>query len=141
MAELKTKVTEQVVQEYLLQIENETTRKDCLAIAQLMESVTAAKPKMWGTAIVGFGDYQYSYSTGRTGDWFMMGFAPRKATISLYIMGCAGQVKEEILSRLGKHKSGKGCLYIKTLADVNFEVLKELCEVAYQNLHDQPLPI
>ena len=134
MAELKTKVTEQVVQEYLLHIENETTRKDCLAIAQLMESVTAAKPKMWGTAIVGFGAYKYYYSTGKAGDWFMMGFAPRKTNISLYIMGCEGEIKAEILSRLGKHKTGKGCVYIKTLADTNFEVLKEMCEVSYQHL-------
>ncbi len=135
MAALKTKVTEQVVQEYLLQIGNEITRKDYLVIAQLMESATAAKPKMWGTAIVGFGDHLYSYSTGRTGDWFMMGFATRKANISLYIMGCDVQIKEEILSQLGKHTRGKDCVYINTLADVNFGVLKEMCEISYHYLN------
>lgn len=100
----------------------------------MMEEVTNAKAKMWGNAIVGVGDYTYSYSTGRTGDWFMMGFSPRKANISLYIMGCDGNKKEEVLARLGKHKSGKGCVYIKTLADINFNVLKEMCEISYQNL-------
>ncbi|MBY0541767.1 MAG: DUF1801 domain-containing protein [Sphingobacteriaceae bacterium] len=134
MAELKTKATENSVQDYLMQITNEVTRKDCQQICNLMEEISKSKGKMWGSAIIGFGDYKYSYSTGRTGDWFMMGFSPRKANISLYIMGCDGNVKEEILSRLGKHKGGKGCVYIKTLADINIEVLKEMCEISYQNL-------
>lgn len=134
MAELKTKVTQQSVKEYLEQISDETTRKDCLIICNLMEEVTAAKAKMWGNAIVGVGDYTYSYSTGRTGDWFMMGFSPRKANISLYLMGCDGDKKEEALARLGKHKRGKGCVYIKTLSDINFSVLKEMCELSFQNL-------
>ncbi|TKC08275.1 DUF1801 domain-containing protein [Pedobacter polaris] len=134
MAELKTKVTEQSVTDYLNQITDETTRKDCFAICELMEETTKAKGKMWGTAIIGFGDYKYSYSTGKTGDWFMMGFSPRKANISLYIMGCDGNKKEELLSRFGKHKAGKGCVYIKTLTDINFDVLKEMCTVSYQKL-------
>lgn len=135
MAELKTKATENSVQDYLLQILNETTRKDCQKICELMEVVSKSKGIMWGDAIVGFGNYKYSYSSGRTGDWFMMGFSPRKADISLYIMGCDGSVREEILSRLGKHKTGKSCVYIKTLSAINFEVLKEMCEISYQNLH------
>lgn len=134
MAELKTKATQDSVQDYLMQINNEATRKDCLEICNLMESVTKSKGKIWGSAIVGFGDYKYSYSTGKSNDWFMMGFSPRKSNITLYIMGFEGDIKEEILSRLGKHKRGKGCIYIKTLADINFEVLKEMCEVSYQNL-------
>ena len=99
-----------------------------------MENVVNAKPKMWGTAIVGFGDHQYFYANGKPGDWFMMGFSPRKANISLYILGLEGSKKEELLSRLGKHKSSKGCVYVKKLSDINFEVLKEMCEVSYQNL-------
>lgn len=134
MAELKTKVTEQSVQDYLQQIPDVTTRADCLTICNLMEEITHAKAKMWGSAIVGVGHYTYSYSTGKTGDWFMMGFSPRKANISLYIMGCSGDQKEEILSRLGKHKRAKGCVYIKKLADINFDVLKEMCELSYNNL-------
>lgn len=134
MAELKTKVNQQSVQDYLQTITDETKRNDCQAIGELMQSITNVKPKMWGDAIVGFGEYEYSYSTGKTGKWFMMGFAPRKANISLYIMGCDGAKKEELLSHLGKHKGGKGCVYINKLADINFDVLKEMCEVSYQNL-------
>lgn len=134
MAELKTKVTEQSVSDYLLQITDETTRKDCQTICQLMEDVTKAKAKMWGTAIVGVGDYTYSYSTGRTGEWFMVGFAPRKTNISLYIMGCSADERADILSRLGKHKTGKGCIYIKNLKDINVDVLREMCEISYRNL-------
>lgn len=134
MAELKTKVNEQNVHDYLQTVTDETKRKDCQTISKLMQEITNVNPKMWGDAIVGFGEYEYSYSTGRTGTWFMMGFAPRKANISLYIMGCSGEKKEELLSRLGKHKSGKGCVYINKLADINFDVLKEMCVVSYQSL-------
>ncbi|TCC92150.1 DUF1801 domain-containing protein [Pedobacter frigiditerrae] len=134
MAELKTKVTTQSVEEYLLQIPNETTRKDCQTLCKLMEDMTQAKAKMWGNAIVGVGDYTYSYSTGRTGDWFMMGFSPRKANISLYIMGCNADERLDILPRLGKHTTGKGCIYVKKLSDINMDVLKEMCEISYRNL-------
>ncbi|MFD0941876.1 DUF1801 domain-containing protein [Pedobacter boryungensis] len=134
MAELKTKVTEQPVQDYLMQISDEVIRKDCQTICQIMEDITKAKAKMWGTAIIGVGDYTYSYSTGRTGDWFMMGFAPRKTNISLYILGCGAEERTDILSRLGKHKTGKGCIYIKKLKDINVDVLTEMCEISYRNL-------
>jgi hypothetical protein len=134
MAELKTKVTEQAVHDYLMQIDNEITRNDCFVICNLMEQVSQSKGKMWGTAILGFGDYTYSYSTGKTGDWFMMRFAPRKTNISLYILGCDGDKKQEFLSRLGKHKCGKGCVYIHKLTDINLDVLKEMCEYSYQKL-------
>lgn len=134
MAELKTKLTDQSVREYLNQIPSETTREDCLKICELMEEITNAPAKMWGSAIVGVGDYRYTYSTGRSGDWFMMGFSPRKANISLYILGCNETERESILSRLGKHKSGKGCIYINKLADIDFNVLREMCEISYRNL-------
>jgi hypothetical protein len=134
MAELKTKPTTQSVEEYLMQITDETTRKDCQTICSLMENVTKEKAKMWGSAIIGTGDYKYLYESGKTLDWFMMGFSPRKANISLYIMGCTGKEKEELLSRLGKHTKAKSCVYVKKLSDINLDVLKEMCEVAYQNL-------
>lgn len=134
MAELKTKVNEQNVHDYLQTVTDETKRKDCQTISKLMQEITNVNPKMWGDAIVGFGEYQYTYSTGKTAMWFIMGFAPRKANISLYIMGCDGAKKEELLSRLGKHKSGKGCVYINKLTDINFDVLKEMCVVSYQSL-------
>ena len=135
MAELKTKATENSVQNFLKQITNETTLKDCEQICELMEVVSKSNGRMWGSAIIGFGDYQYCNSSGKTEDWFMMGFSPRKTNITLYIMRFEGDIKEEVLSQLGKHKRGKGCIYIKTLADINFEVLKEMCEVSYQNLN------
>lgn len=134
MAELKTKATEQSVQDYLMQIEDETTRSDCQTICKLMEEVTQAPAKMWGPAIVGVGDYKYLYENGRTNDWFMMGFAPRKANISLYILGCKAEDKKELLTRFGKHKASKGCIYVKKLADIDINVLKEMCVMSYQNL-------
>lgn len=134
MAELKTKITEQPVQEYLMQIADETKRQDCLKICTLMESITNAPSKMWGTDIIGTGDYRYYYKSGKSGDWFMMGFSPRKTNISLYLFGCNLVEQQALLASLGKHKTGKGCIYIKTLADIDFDVLKTLCEISYQRL-------
>jgi hypothetical protein len=134
MAELKTKATEQSVQDYLMQIEDENTRRDCQTICRLMEEVTQSPAKMWGHAIVGVGDYKYLYENGRTNDWFMMGFSPRKANISLYILGCDAEEKKELLSRLGKHKASKGCIYVKKLADIDINVLKEMCMTSYHKL-------
>lgn len=134
MAELKTKVTEQSISDFLMQITDEGKRNDCFEIAKLMEEVSGAKGKMWGTAILGFGDHTYYYANGKPGDWFMMGFSPRKTNISLYILGCEASQKEEILSRFGKHKSAKGCVYINKLSDINIDVLKEMCELSYQTL-------
>lgn len=134
MAELKTKLTDQSVSDYLNLISDETTRKDCFEICKIMEEVTQSPAKMWGTAIVGVGDYRYTYKTGKSGDWFMMGFSPRKQNISLYILGCNAESKQQLLSRFGKHKTGKGCIYVKTLSDINVGVLKELCELSYKNL-------
>lgn len=134
MAELKTKLTDQSVADYLSKITDETIRKDCFEICKIMEEVTQAPAKMWGTAIVGVGDYRYTYKSGKMGDWFMMGFSPRKQNISLYILGCDAANKAQLLARFGKHKTGKGCIYVKTLTDINVDVLKELCELSYQNL-------
>lgn len=127
MAELKTKKTEQSVEDFLNAIADEQTRQDCFAIVKLMQKATKAKPKMWGPAIVGFGDYHYKYESGRENDWFLVGFSPRKQNLSLYIM--AGFERyDELMQKLGKHKTGKSCLYIKKLADVDQKVLKELIE-------------
>lgn len=134
MAELKTKATAQSVTDFINQLEDEVTRKDCFALTQLMEQVTNASAKMWGAAIVGVGDYVYRYDNGRTNDWFMMGFSPRKGKISLYILGFKLDENQEILAKLGKYKTGKGCIYIKTIADINMQVLKEICEAGRQNL-------
>jgi hypothetical protein len=125
MAELKTKKTKASVDTFLAKIADEDRRRDCLALVRLMKQVTKAEPKMWGTSIVGFGSYHYQYASGREGDWFVAGFAPRKQDLTLYIMaGFSGY--GELLAKLGKHKTGKSCLYVKRLADLDLKVLKQL---------------
>jgi hypothetical protein len=127
MAELKTKPTDQDVAHFLEGIEDEQQRNDCLTIVELMRDVTGAEPKMWGTSIVGFGDRQYSYASGRSGDWFVTGFSPRKQNLTLYLAGGIQQ-HQAILDRLGKYSTGKGCLYIKRLSNIDPAVLRELVE-------------
>ena len=124
MAELKTKPTDQEVVTFLNDLPNEQQRRDSLTILEIMRDVTGVEPRMWGT-IVGFGDQQYSYATGRTGTWFKTGFAPRKQNLTLYITGGFEQ-HQALLERLGKHSIGKGCLYIKRLEDVDLPTLQEL---------------
>ncbi len=128
MAELKTKQTEQSAEDFLNAIADEKMRQDCFTIVKLMQKATKAKPKMWGPSIVGFGDYHYKYESGRENDWFYVGFSPRKQNLALYGLGVTWQT--ELMQKLGKHKTGKGCLYIKTLADIDLKVLKELIEQA-----------
>ncbi len=125
MAELKTKPNEQSVEAFLNSVENEKKRQDCLTILEIMKQITKAKPKMWGTSMVGFGTYHYKYESGREGDWFVAGFSPRKQNLTLYIMAGFSQY-DELLSKLGKFKTGKSCLYIKKLEDVDLPTLKEL---------------
>lgn len=90
-----------------------------------MTSITGVKPKMWGTSIVGFGEYHYKYESGREGDWFLCGFSPRKQALTLYIMGGL-ESQKDLLARLGKYKIGKSCLYIKKLEDIDMKVLRSL---------------
>src|SRR5262245_24308052 len=118
MAENKTKATGASVAGYLDAIEDESRRKDCKAIAKLMEKATKEKPKMWGTSIVGFGSYHYKYPSGHEGDSCLAGFASRKGDITLYL-GAEVLAQTPLMSKLGKHKVGKGCLYIRSLADVD----------------------
>jgi len=125
MAELKTKVNKASVSEFLNAIEDDAIRKDCKEIAKIMKEVTKENPKMWGTSIVGYGSYHYKYASGREGDWFVTGFSPRKQNITLYIMPGFDRYKQ-LLKKLGRHATGKSCLYIKKLGDVDKKVLKEL---------------
>jgi Domain of unknown function (DU1801) len=125
MAELKTKVNKASVDKFLKGIKDEQSRDDCYKILEVMKKATKAEPKMWGTSIVGFGDYHYKYASGREGDWFLVGFSPRKQNLTLYLMGGLG-AHDELLSNLGKYTTGKGCLYIKKLEDVDMKVLKKL---------------
>lgn len=125
MAELKTKPNNASIDKFLKGVKDEQTRADCYQIAEIMKKATKAEPKMWGTSIIGFGDYHYKSASGREGDWFVTGFSPRKQNLTLYIMGGFDEAGE-LLAKLGKHSLGKGCLYIKKLADVDIKVLNKL---------------
>lgn len=125
MAENKTILTQASVDSYFFTITDEARRNDCEALATLMTQATEEPPKMWGTSIVGFGSYHYRYASGREGDSCLTGFSSRKGDISIYLAaGFPGQ--EELLSKLGKHKMGKACLYVRTLGDVDQKVLELL---------------
>jgi hypothetical protein len=123
--ELKTQVNDASVEGFLNSVADEQKRSDCFEILRLMEQVTKEEPKMWGASIVGFGSYHYKGASGREGDWMVTGFSPRKENLTLYITG-GFEPHQNLLMKLGKHKTSVGCLYIKKLADVDQEVLKEL---------------
>jgi len=127
MAELKTKPNDGSVDAFMSGIADEKVRQDCLTILELMQQASGAAPKMWGDSIIGFGIYHYKYASGREGDWFVTGFSPRKQNLTLYIMSGFDQY-DELMSRLGKHKTGKSCLYIKKLEDIDLATLKELVQ-------------
>jgi len=125
MAELKTKKTELSVDAFIKTIPEAQKQKDAKAIITLMEKATKAKAKMWGTAIIGFGDKVLTYDSGRQLDWFVMGFSPRKQNFALYITG-AVEKQQALLKKLGKHKTGKGCLYINKLEEIDVNVLNQI---------------
>ena len=123
MAELKTRLTRASVEKFLEGIKDEKKRQDCYQLLKIMKKATRAEPKMWGTSIIGFGDHHYVYASGHEGDWFLTGFSPRAQNLTLYMMG---GFDGESLKKLGKYKTGKGCLYINKLEDVDTKVLNEL---------------
>lgn len=125
MAELKTKVTEVDPREFLKSVDPDEKRQDSLWLLEQMEELSGAPAKMWGESMIGFGTYHYVYDSGREGDWFEVGFAPRKQNLVVYIMP-GFSTYDDLLSQLGKYKTGKSCLYIKKLSEVNREVLREL---------------
>jgi hypothetical protein len=125
MAENKTTATEASVESYLSAIEDEAKRNDCKALTKLMTKATKQQPTMWGTNIVGFGSYHYKYESGREGDSCLTGFSSRKGDISVYLVASfPGQ--EQLLAKLGTHKMGGGCLYVRKLSDVDLKVLQQL---------------
>ncbi|MHB8206748.1 DUF1801 domain-containing protein [Mucilaginibacter sp.] len=136
MSEAKTKPTERSVDGFIATVADDKIRADCYTIINLMETVTGEKPKMWGPAIIGFGKYAYKYESGHSGEICMTGFSPRKANITLYVL--AGFPEQtELLQKLGKHKAGKGCLYIKKLDDVNINVLESLIKESIKFLKEK----
>lgn len=125
MAEAKTRPTDVSPTAFLQKVPDEERRQDCFALLQIMQELTGSEPRMWGPGIVGFGSYRYRYASGREGDWMLIGFSPRKKDLTLYIMG-GFEGHEALLAKLGKHKTGKSCLYIKRLADIDLSVLKSV---------------
>ena len=135
MAENKTKPTELDPVESIGSVKHDTRREDAETLLELMSRVTGYAPKMWGPSIIGFGRYHYKYESGREGDWLLVGFSPRKANQVIYLM--PGYLDlDDHLSRLGKHKIGKSCLYINKLADVDVSVLEEMVQHAIGVLNE-----
>ena len=132
MAELKTKPTQQNVDTFLQSLPDECKRQDCFTLLEMMQQISGKEAQMWGDSIVGFGAYHYHYATGREGDWFQVGFSPRKQNLTVYITTGFEQYGD-LLSRLGKHSTAKSCLYIKKLADVDMDVLRELIARSLNN--------
>jgi hypothetical protein len=130
VAQIKTKETEASIEEFINALTDETKREDSLRIIKMMSKATKSKPKLWGSSIIGFGNKRYvSPNTKREVDWFIIGFSPRKANFSLYIM-LDNQTREKYLKKLGKYKSGGGCIYINKLIDIDLKVLEDLISVA-----------
>ncbi len=129
MSDVKTQKNKASVRSFLDSVENDKKRTDSKVILELMREVTGEEPSMWGDSIIGFGEYSYKYASGREGQWFQTGFSPRKQNLTLYIMPGFDRY-DELLSKLGKYKTGKSCLYINTLEDVNLDVLKQLVKAS-----------
>jgi len=130
---LKTTPNKNSVEDFLNQVENEAKRNDSFKILELMTKATGETPQMWGDSIVGFGSYHYTYASGREGDWMLTGFSPRKHNLTLYIMD-GFEESESLLKDLGKYKTGKSCLYINKLEDVDTAVLKKLVKASVAHM-------
>lgn len=135
-AELKTKVNDASVEAFLNSVPDEEKRQDAFKILKLTQQVTKEQPKMWGTSIVGFGSFHYKGASGREGDWMMIGFSPRKQNLTLYIMPGVERYPT-LLKKLGKYSTGKSCLYIKRLSDIDTAVLKDLMKQSIQEMKKQ----
>ena len=132
-ADIKTKVNDASVEQFLRSVENEQRRKDSFVVLEMMKKITKLEPKMWGPSIVGFGSYHYKYASGREGDMPIVGFSPRKQALSLYILSGFSNY-EELLKKLGKHKTSVACLYINKLADVDLKVLEQLVKESVKHM-------
>lgn len=133
MAELKTRATNESVTDFLNKVTDKGRRDDCFSVLEIMKDVTGEEPKMWGPSIVGFGRYHYKYQSGRGGEWMITGFSPRKGDLTLYIMPGLDAFPD-LMKRLGKFKTGKSCLYIKKLEDVDPGVLRQLVKQSVKKM-------
>ncbi len=134
MAELKTKETKVSVDKFLSGFKDEQLVKDCYSLIEIMKKITRSEPRIWGTSIVGFGNYHYKSKSGREGDWFYCGFSPRKQNLTIYTTMCDLTKHKDLLKKLGKHKTSKSCLYIKNLDDIDKKILKELLNKSIKSL-------
>lgn len=130
-AENKTRPTTASVTAFIDAVENEARKRDAKTLLDMMKKITGEKPKMWGPSIIGFGKYHYKYDSGREGDMLNVGFSPRKANLALYVMGSIAQ-DDPLRDKLGKYKTGKSCLYINKLEDVDLKVLERLVAKSYR---------
>lgn len=135
MSDNKTKPTNQNVEEYLQGVDHDRKREDSFKVLAMMQEITGEEPQMWGSSMIGFGKYHYQYESGREGDLFITGFAPRKQNLTLYIMS-GFEEYDNLLSQLGKYKTGKACLYINKLADVNEDVLRKLIAKSVEHMRE-----
>jgi hypothetical protein len=131
--DLKTKISDQSVEKFLDTVADDNTRRDCYTILNIMKDITRAEPRMWGSSMVGFGSYHYKYESGREGDWFLTGFSPRKQNLTLYIMSGFNEY-DELMQKLGTYKTGKSCLYVKRLDDIDPVILKKLIKKSIAHL-------
>lgn len=131
MAKNKTTQTELSVTDFLNSVADETKRNDSFQILELFETQTGLEPKMWGPSIVGFGSYHYKYKSGHEGDAPLVAFSPRKDALTLYLANF--DRRDELLQQFGKHKTGKGCIYVKKLADVNIGILQEMIDLSVKH--------
>jgi hypothetical protein len=127
VAETKTKPSTKSVESFLKRIPDEGTRRDCFELVTLMKKITKADPVMWGSSIVGFGRFHYTYASGREGDSGLTGFSPRKQNLTIYVVS-GFESRPDLMRKLGKYKTGVVCLYVKRLADIDKQVLRELIE-------------
>ncbi len=136
MADAKTKPTGEDVQAFLGTMTDETRRADCFRVLEMMKELSGQEPALWASSMVGFGTYHYRYESGREGESFVVGFSPRKQALTLYLMGDYPE-REELISQLGKIKTGKGCLYINRLDQVNLPVLRQMISASLQYMREK----
>lgn len=132
----KTQANENSVSGFLEKVEPQKRKEDAFVLLKIMEEISGEKAKMWGNSIIGFGTYHYKYESGREGDFLRIGFSPRKTALSVYIMSGFSKY-DQLLDKLGKHKTGKACLYIKKLEDVDIAVLKELMKASLEYMKEK----
>ncbi len=135
MAELKTKENDANVDDFLNSVEHEKRKTDALKVKEIFDRITGWQAKMWGNSIVGYGSYDYKYASGRSGTWMITGFSPRKTALTLYIMPGFKRY-EGLMAKLGKYKTGKSCLYVNKLEDIDQAVLEELIKLSAKHMMD-----